>query len=114
MLTDRSVALALMLIGLTGAPALAATCNLTVEGAHILDDEDCTVSGGRGSTSITVGTYGTIIVRESAMSVRIAGQQSPNRRNRRRYVSLGQVVASDNSNDRMCYFGQKAVLCVEP
>ena len=113
MLTSRSVALAIVLMGLAGGRTLAATCHLTVQGASILDDEDCTVSKARGSTKVIVGPYGTILIRGSAMSVQIAGPHAMTRRYRRRHVSLGQVVTSDDSDEKTCYFGQKATLCVE-
>ncbi len=113
MLTSRSVAIAIVLMGLAGGRTLAATCHLTVQGASILDDEDCTVSKARGSTKVFVAQYGTILVRGSAMSVQIAGPQSTSRRYRRRHVSLGQVLISDDSDEKSCYFGQKATLCVE-
>ncbi len=113
MLTNRSVALAIVLMGLAGGRTLAATCHLTVQGASILDDEDCTVSKARGSTKVIVGSYGTILIRGSAMSVQIADPQSTGRRYSRRHVSLGEVIMSDNSDEKTCYFGQKATLCVE-
>lgn len=112
MLTNRSAALAVVLFGLTGTPLLAATCNLTVEGAHVVDDATCTVTAGRGITRAMVEGGSTIEVRRSIMSARLVEDPLPIR-HRRRATSYGQVVTSDDADDRTCYFNQKAVLCVE-
>jgi hypothetical protein len=112
MLLNRSAALAMILIGCSGAPALAATCNLTVLGASVFDDATCAVTAGRGGTTVAVEGGSTIRIRRTMMSARFAAtSQAPRRR---LTVSYGKVVVSDKTDDKTCYFNQKAVLCVEP
>lgn len=112
MLTTRSAALAALVIGSSGAPALAATCNLTVIGAPVIDDATCTVAVGRGGTTTVAAIEGgsTVLIRHMIMSVRLAGDPSLTRRRAR---SFGRVVPSDAADDKTCYFNQKAVFCVE-
>ena len=112
MLANRTVALAMMLIGLAEQPARAATCNLTVMGAQVLYDAVCTATATRGITRVAVEDGSAITIRGLAMSARLAGEQVSTRR-RHKGTSLGDVVTSDNLDDKICYFGQKAVLCVE-
>ena len=113
MLTSRTIALAMTLTGLTTTPAPAATCNLTIVGAHVIDDTACTVTDGKGSTRIAVEDGSTIEIRRSLMSARLAADPSPAGR-RRRATFYGRVVTSDSADDRTCYFNNRAVLCVEP
>ena len=113
MLTGRSAALLVLSIGLTGSPAVAATCNLTVQGAHVIDDETCTVTSAKGTTRVAVEDGSTIEIRRSILRARLAGDRSF-AGHRRGATSYGQVVTADRPNDRICYFGQVAVLCVEP
>ena len=112
MLTNRSVALAMMLIGLAEQPARAATCNLTVMGVQVLNDAACTATATRGITRVADEDGSAITIRGSAMIARLAGEQVSTRQHHRG-TTLGDVVTSDNLNDKICYFGQKAVLCVE-
>lgn len=111
--TMRTAALAVALAGLACGPALAATCNLTVLGTSVLDDEACAVSTARGVTTVSVGTGGTIRIRRSIMSARLPGAAPSGRRSRSGTTSFGQVVTSSEADDKTCYFNQKAVLCVE-
>ena len=113
MLTSRSAALAAVVSALAGGPAPAATCNLTVQGAPVLDDASCTVTSGRATTSVVVDNGGRILIRRSIMSARLADYPVPAGRRRGAYASFGSVIASDDADDRTCYFNQKAVLCVE-
>ena len=114
MSTFRTAATALLLSGLAGGPALAATCNLTVLGTSVLDDEACTVSTGRGVTRIAVGTGGTILIRRQTMRVAFPADGTAGPRRHGRSTSYGQVITSGDSDDKTCYFNQRAVLCVEP
>lgn len=110
----RSAATALLLSGLAGGPALAATCNLTVLGTSVLDDEACAVSTGRGVTRIAVGTGGTILIRRQILRVALPGNRTAGRRRHGGATSYGQVITSGDADDKTCYFNQRAVLCVEP
>jgi hypothetical protein len=112
MLPNRSAALAILLIGCSGAPALAATCNLTVLGASVFDDATCTVTAGRGGTTVAVEGGSVIRIRRTTMTARFAADPQAPRRGVT--ASYGKVVVSDNTDDKTCYFNQKAVLCVEP
>lgn len=110
---SRNAALAAVLSVLAGGPALAATCNLTVQGTTVLDDASCTVTGAKGATSVVVENGGRILIRRSIMSARLANYPIPAGRRRGASASFGPVIASDDADDRTCYFNQKAVLCVE-
>ena len=111
---SRSAAIAVMFAGLACSPALAATCNLTVLGTSVLDDEACTVVTGRGLTRITVGNGGTVVIRRQTMRVALARDGLAGRRRHVRPTSYGEVITSGESDDKTCYFNQRAVLCVEP
>ena len=116
MTMTRSAALGLaagVAAGFAG-PAAAATCNLTVLGAHVLDDAACSVATARGVTRIAVADGSALLIRRSTMSARLAGDVPTGPRVRRRFASYGQVVVTDDADDRRCYFNQKATLCVEP
>ena len=114
MLTTRSAALAIMLIGVTGGPSVAATCNMTVLGTSVLDDASCSVMRGRGRTVVQVENGGTIDVRRSIMSTRFIGDQPTMKRRRTASRSYGQVVTSVDTDTKTCYANSEAVLCVEP
>ena len=111
---SRSAAVAVLFTGLASSPALAATCNLTVLGTSILDDEACTVATGRGLTRIAVGAGGTIVIRRQTMRVALAGDGPAGRRRHARATSYGEVITSGDADDKTCYFNQRAVLCIEP
>ncbi len=111
--TIRTAALALALTGLAAGPALAATCNLTVLGASVLDDATCTLAQGRGLTRVDL-PGGTIVIRRSVMSARLAADPGAPRPGRARLSRYGQVTTSNGAGDKTCYFNQRAVLCVEP
>lgn len=112
--TPRSIALALLLAPAAAAPAAAATCNLTVLGAHVIDDEPCTATRGRGVTRVAVGGGDAIVIRGSTMSGRLLGRPPVQGRPIGPRAALGTVVRSSDSDDRTCWFGQKATLCLEP
>lgn len=110
----RSAALALAPLLWACGPAPAATCNMTVLGTSVLDDAACTVATARGVTRISVGTGATLLIRRSVLRARLPEVEGPAGRPAR-LVSYGRVVTSgaDESDDKTCYFNQKAVLCVE-
>ena len=112
MTTFRRAAIAVLFAGVSCSPVLAATCNLTVLGSSVLDDAACTVSPGRNVTQIAVGTGGTILIRRQTMRVALPGDGLSGRRHPAT-ISYGQVIRSNDSDDKTCYFNQRAVLCVE-
>ena len=114
MRTTRNITLMIMLLSACGGPALAATCNLTIVGANILDDASCTVTLRRGVTEVQVEDGSTIAIRRSIMSARLLKDQFPTRRKGPGSTSFGQVVKSVDAADKTCFFNYKAVLCVEP
>ena len=114
MLTTRNTTLAILAIIVTGGPCLAATCNMTVMGASVLDDVSCSVIAGRGMTEVQVATGGTIDIRRSTMSVRPVGYRLTTGRIRNAQRSYGQVLTSVDGDNKTCYANSKAVLCVEP
>ena len=107
-------AIAVLFAGLSCSPALATTCNLTVLGSSVLDDAACTVSTGRNLTQIAVSTGGTILIRRQTMRVALPGDGLAGRRRHPATISYGQVITSGAPDDKICYFNQRAVLCVEP
>ena len=113
MTTTRSAALAIAMVCLAAGPASAATCNLTVLGAHVLDDASCTVVRERGVTRVLVDDGSAVVIRRSTMSARLANDPLAARRGRRAYAGYGQVVVTNDSDDKRCYFNQKATLCVD-
>ena len=112
MMTTRRAALATLILGFSCAPALAATCNLTIKGATVIDDATCTVAAGRGLTVVAVEGGSTVRIRRMIMSASLAADPALAGR-RRGATSFGRVVRSDNTDDKICYFNQKAVFCVE-
>lgn len=111
----RNIALALALTTITAQPAFAETCNLTVLGRQVLDDEPCTVSTrGRAVEILQEGAV-SMIVRGSVLQTNLAGAEDLALRHRRRrgFTSLGQVVKSNTNDDKVCYFNQRATLCIE-
>ncbi|MGI3903344.1 MAG: hypothetical protein ACRYGP_13155 [Janthinobacterium lividum] len=113
MMTTRRAALATLILGFSCAPALAATCNLTIKGALVIDDATCTVSVGRGLTTAEIEGGSTVTIRRMMMSASPAADPALSGR-RRKATSFGMVVRSDRTDDKVCYFNQKAVFCVEP
>jgi hypothetical protein len=114
MTTTRGAALAFTLACLAAGPASAATCHMTVQGVPVIDDRDCAVSGRAGDVTITVGAEDAIRVRRAAMSGRFVARRPGDGRLRRVFVRYGQVVVSRDSDDKTCYFNQRATLCVDP
>ncbi len=114
MLTTLRTALAITLIGVIGGPSLAATCNMTVMGASVLDDASCSVMQGRALTEVQVEHGGTVDIRRSTMSARLSGDDITTGRRRKAATSYGQVVTSVDADNKTCYANIKAVLCVEP
>ncbi len=113
MTTTNAAALASLLCLLAG-PGSAATCHMTVQGVPVIDDRDCTATGGRGGIRVDVGGEDTIRIRRSTMSGRFVARRPSDGRLRRVFVSYGQVVVSNDSDEKTCYFNQKATLCVDP
>ena len=114
MTTTTAAALASLLCLLAG-PGFAATCHMTVQGVPVIDDQDCTATGERGGVSVAVGAEDTIRIRRGVMSGRFVARRSSDGRLHRVSVSYGQVVSSvGDSDDKACYFNQKATLCVDP
>ena len=108
----QSAALTILLFGTCGGPALAATCNLTIVGASVLDDASCAVTRGRGFTEVQAEGGATIDVRRSVMSARLPGHL-PTGRSRQGSTRFGQVVTSVDPDGKTCFFNYKAVLCVQ-
>ncbi len=108
----RSAALTILLVATGGGPALAATCNMTIVGAGVLDDATCAVTRGRGFTEVQAEGGATIDIRRSVMSARLPGRQSTGRRHQASTL-FGQVVTSIHPDGKTCFFNYKAVLCVE-
>ena len=113
--TTRYAVLAIMLAATAAQPALAGTCNFTVNGRLMLDDEPCTANNRGGVLRIEAGNAGTIVIRRSILSAGIADDTFPLRHNAKRneLKSFGLVVKSDGNDDKVCYFHQKATLCME-
>ena len=112
MRTPRSAALTILLFCACGGPALAATCNLTIVGASVLDDASCAVTRGRGFTEVQDEGGATIDIRRSIMSARLPGSLSAERRHQAS-TRFGQVVTSIDPDGKTCFFNYKAVLCIE-
>ena len=112
MRTLRSVALTLLLFSACGGPAFAASCNLTIVGASVLDDASCTLTRGRGITEVQAEGGATIDIRRSIMSARLPGSLSAERRHEAS-TRFGQVVTSIDLDGKTCFFNYKAVLCIE-
>ena len=114
MTNPRSAALASLLC-LAAGPAVAATCHMTVQGVPVIDDEGCTATGRRGDVRVVVGAVDTIRIRGSIMSGSFTARRPSDGRLRRVRVSYGQVVSSTgDSDDKACYFNERATLCVDP
>ncbi len=113
MTTTRSAALATLLC-LGAGPALAATCHMTVQGVPVIDDQDCTATGRAGNVIITDATGDTVRIRGSGMSGRFVTRRPSDGRPHRVSVSYGRVVASRDDDETVCYFNEKATLCVDP
>lgn len=111
----RSLALALALGAVAAQPALAETCNLTVLGRKVLDDEPCMVRAHGRTVEIVQDGGVSAIVRRSVLRINLAGAEdlTPRHRKRRGFRSFGLVVKSDTRDDKVCYFNQKATLCIE-
>lgn len=114
MLTLRHAAMALIL-AIAAGPAFAETCNLTVTGRTVLDDEPCTVSTRGGAVVVRQGNIAIISIRRSILRTRLLADRISlaTGRKRRGLRSFGLVVKSDSQNDKVCYFNQKATLCIE-
>ena len=113
MTMNRSAALA-SLLSLAAGPALAATCHMTVQGVPVIDDQTCAATGRRGDVRVAVGAEDTIRIRRGVMSGRFVARR-PDGRLRRVLVSYGSVVSSTiDSDDKACYFNQRATLCIDP
>ena len=114
MRTILRCALALSLSGCALETAAAGTCNVTVQGAKILDDEPCTIRDHGNLLAIGQGTAGRIVVRGSVLRASLPGLGLPRLRGARRsgLRSFGVVVRS-NSDDKLCFFNQKITVCVE-
>lgn len=106
-----AVAAALCLAAL---PASAATCHMTVQGVPVVDDAECRSAGRAGDVRVAVGREDVVRIRRSIMSGRFLVRRPSDGRLRRVGVSYGQVVTSTDSDDKTCYFNQKATLCVDP
>lgn len=113
MRTIRNTVLTILLFGALSGPALAATCNMTVVGANVLDDASCTLTRGRGLTEVQVESGGTIDIRRSIMRSRLVGDQLSSGRKRQASTLFGQVVTSVDPANKTCFFNYKVVLCVE-
>ena len=112
-MTTRTAALALIPL-LAGGPAFAATCHMTVQGVPVIDDQDCTAAGPRGNVRVADAAGDVVRIRRSTMSGRFIVRRRGDPRLHRIAVSYGQIVASDDSDDKTCYFNQKATLCIDP
>lgn len=112
MTTPRSAALAAILC-LAAGPGFAATCHMTVKGVPVIDDQTCTVAGRGRDVRVAVGAEDAIRISRSFMSGRFLVRGARDGRLRRIGVSYGQVVTSSDSDDKTCYFNQKATLCVD-
>ena len=113
MTTLHSAALAALLC-LAAGPGFAATCHLTVQGVPVIDDRTCTSAGRGRDIRVAVEGEDLIRIRRSVMSGRFVVRGSRDGRLRRIGVSYGQVVTSTDSDDKTCYFNQKATLCIDP
>ncbi len=109
----RHVAFAAILTSVTVQPTLAQTCNLTIGGSRILDDEACTVSRGKSGTRITVGSGGTIALRRSRLSLSLPNEPVRFQRGKRRGPTSYGRVTSYSNDGKTCSFNQKLVLCIE-
>ena len=114
MTTTRSAALASLLC-LAAGPGFAATCHMTVQGVPVIDDRECTATGRAADVRVAIGAEDTIQIRRSTMSGRFVARRPTDGRLRRIFVSYGRVVSSTiDSDDKACYFNQKATLCIDP
>ncbi|HEX4765401.1 MAG TPA: hypothetical protein VH414_03895 [Lichenihabitans sp.] len=114
MVTTRHAALAIMLMTIATQPALAETCNLTMNGRLALDDAPCAVTS-RGSTiTIHPDRNTTIEIGRSILLANVGDDLYPpaHRRNRHGLRSFGRVVKSNDLDDKTCYFNQHVTLCV--
>ena len=112
MTTTRRTALAALLC-LAAAPASAATCHMTVQGLPVIDDQDCSSAIGRGNVTVTDASGDAITITRASMIGRFVTRRPDGRPGRVR-VSYGRVVASKDSDDKTCYFNEKATLCLDP
>ena len=110
----RHAAVLAAILCLSAGSARAATCHMTVQGVPVIDDQSCTPTGRAGDVRVAVGAEGVVRVRRSIMSGRFLVQRPSDGRLRRITVRYGQVVTSTDSDDKTCYFNQKATLCVDP
>jgi hypothetical protein len=114
MTTTRLAAGFALLLCAPGASALAATCHMTVQGVPVIDDQDCTSAGRGRNVVITTEGGDAIRIRRSIMSGRLMARRPGDGRLRRVPVSYGLVVTSNDSDEKTCYFNQKATLCLDP
>ena len=112
MRTPRSAALTILLFSACDGPARAATCNMTIVGASVLDDASCAVTRGRGLTEVQAEGGATINIRRSIMSARLPGDPATGGRHQAS-TRFGEVVTSIDPSGKTCFFNYKAVLCVE-
>ena len=114
MRTILRCALPLLLSALALEAAAAGTCNVTVQGAKIVDDEPCTIRDHGNLLAIDQGAAGRIVVRSSILRASFTGQGLPRLRGSRRsgLTSYGVVVRS-SSDDKLCFFNQKITVCVD-
>ena len=102
------------LVWRAAGPASAATCHMTVQGVPVIDDQTCSSAGRPGDVRVSVGDADLVRIRRSTMSGRFLVRRPSDGRLRRTTVSYGQVVTSTDSDDKTCYFNQKATLCFDP
>ena len=116
MVTIRHAALAIMLMTIATPPALAETCNLTMNGRLALDDAPCAVTSRGGTVSIRQDGSTTIEIRRSILLANVDGDPDPSRHRRYRYglKSFGRIVKSNDLDDKTCYFNQHVTLCITP
>lgn len=114
MRTIPRCALALILSSVALDTAAAGTCNVTVQGAKIVDDEPCTIRNHGNLLAIDRGAAGRIVVRGSVLRANFTGQGTPRVRGAGRsgLISFGVVVRS-TSDDKLCFFNQKITACVD-
>ena len=115
MRTTRHGVLTILVMAAAVHPAFAETCNLTIQGRKILDDESCTVGHRAGVLTLRQENGGTVVVRRSTLLTDVApiGSRKVRNSGRSGLRSLGLIVKSDNLVEKVCFFNQNATFCVE-
>ncbi len=115
MLTTRHAALAIMLMTIATQPALAETCNLTLNGRPLLEDAACTVTSRGRIVSTDQGETITIEIRRSILRADIAENRHLSWHRDKHYGlrSFGRVVKSNDLDDKTCFFNQHITLCID-